>query len=151
MQVRSLGWEDYLEEELATHSNSLAWKIPWTEELVGYSPQGCKELDTSEHRTFYSTFYFAIVVDAFHSVVSNSLQPHGLWHARLHCLSPSLGVCSNSCPLSQWSDWTIAFSVIPFSSCLQSFLASVSFLMRLLFASGGQSNGASELNSCSNM
>ena len=56
MQVRSLGWEDYLEEELATHSNSLAWKIPWTEELVGYSPRGPKELDMTEQaRTHYFT------------------------------------------------------------------------------------------------
>ena len=73
MQVRSLGWEDSLEEELATHSNSFPWKIPWTEELVGFSPRGCKELDASEHSTFCSTFYFAIVADALHSVVSNSL------------------------------------------------------------------------------
>ena len=56
-------------------------------------------------------------------------------------LSP--GVCSNSCPLSQWSHPTISSSVIPFSSCLQSFPASGSFLMSRLFASGGQSVGAS--------
>ena len=46
--VQSLGWEDPLEKELATHSSILAWKIPWTEELGGYSPQGCKESDTTE-------------------------------------------------------------------------------------------------------
>ena len=45
-QVQSLGWE--LEEEMPTHSSILAWRIPWTEESVGYSPQGCKESDTTE-------------------------------------------------------------------------------------------------------
>ena len=49
--VRSLAWEDILEEEMATHSSILAWKIPWTEEPGGYSPWGCKELDTTEHGT----------------------------------------------------------------------------------------------------
>ena len=77
-----------------------------------------------------------------HSVVSNSLQPHGLPNARLPCPSPSPGVCSNSCPLSQWCHPTISSSVVPFS-CLQSFPASGSFLMSQLFASGGQSIGAS--------
>ena len=47
-QVRSLGWEDPLEKETATHSSTLAWKIPWTEEPVGYSPWGHKESDTTE-------------------------------------------------------------------------------------------------------
>ena len=47
-QVRSLGWEVPLEKEMATHSSILAWKIPWMEEPVGYSPWGCKELDTTE-------------------------------------------------------------------------------------------------------
>ena len=51
LQVQSLGREDPLEEEMATHSNILAWKIPWTEEPVGYSPWGCKESDTTEQLT----------------------------------------------------------------------------------------------------
>ena len=46
--VQSLGREDPLEKEMATHSSTLAWKIPWTESLVGYSPWGCKESDTTE-------------------------------------------------------------------------------------------------------
>ena len=46
--VHSLGWEDLLEKEMATHSSILAWKIPWTEEPVGYSPWGRKESDTTE-------------------------------------------------------------------------------------------------------
>ena len=71
------------------------------------------------------------------------LRPHGLQHARLPCPSPNSGACSNSCPLSQWCHSTISSSVIPFSSCPQSFPASGSFLMSRLFASGGQSIGVS--------
>ena len=78
-----------------------------------------------------------------HSVVSNSLQPHGLQHARLPCPSPTPGACSNSCSSSQWCHPTISLSVVPFSSCLQSFPASGSFSMSLFFASGGQSIGVS--------
>ena len=70
--------------------------------------------------------------------MSLSLQPRGLQHARLPCPSQSPGACSNSCPLSQWCHPTISSSFIPFSSCLQSFPASVSFPMSRLFASGGQ-------------
>ena len=66
-----------------------------------------------------------------------------LWDPRLPCASPSPSICSNSCPLSQWCHPTISSSVIPFSSCLQSFPASGSFLMGQVFASGGQSVGAS--------
>ena len=76
-------------------------------------------------------------------VMSNSLWLHGLQHSRLPCPSLSPRVCSNSCPLSQWWHPTISFSVTPFSSCSQSFPASESFLMSQLFASGGQSIGAS--------
>ena len=82
-----------------------------------------------------------------HSVMSNSLWPHGLQHARPPCPSPSPGACSNSCPLSQWCHPAISSSVIPFSSCLQSFPASGSFLTSWLFTSGGQSIGASALAS----
>ena len=78
-----------------------------------------------------------------HSIMSNSLQPHGLQHTRLPCSSPSPRTCSNSCPLSHRCHPTIPSSVIPFSFCLQSFPASGSFLMSQLFASGGQSIGAS--------
>ena len=77
------------------------------------------------------------------SVVIDSLWPHGLQHARLPCPSPTLGVYSNLCPLSHWCHPTILSSVIPFSSCPQSFPASGSFLMSQLFASGGQSIGVS--------
>ena len=77
-----------------------------------------------------------------HSVMSNSLQPHGLQHARLLCPSPTPRHYSNSCPLSWWCHPTISSSVIPFS-CLHSFSASGSFPMSQFFASGGQSIGVS--------
>ena len=78
-----------------------------------------------------------------YSLVSSSLWPHGLKHARLPCPSPTPRACSNSCPLSQWCHPTISSSVGPFSSSLQYFPASGSFQMSQLFESGGQSIGAS--------
>ena len=74
-----------------------------------------------------------------------TLQPHGLQHARFPCPSLSPRVCSNSYPLSGWCHPTISSSVAPFSSCLQSFLASGSFQVSQLFASCSQSIGASAL------
>ena len=82
-----------------------------------------------------------------HSVMSSSLWPHELQHARLPCPSLSPGVCSDSCPLSQWCHPTISSSVAPFSSCPQSFPASGSFSVSQLFTSGGQNIGASALAS----
>ena len=78
-----------------------------------------------------------------HSVVSDSLQPQGLQHARPPCPSPTPGLYSNSCPFSQWCHPTISSSVVPFSSHLQSFPASGSFPMSQFFTSGGQSIGVS--------
>ena len=86
------------------------------------------------------------------SVMSNSLWPHGLQHARPLCPSPTPGACSDSCPSSQWCHPTISSSVVPFSSCFQSFPASGSFPMNqvnwfqwinLFLALGSQSIGAS--------
>ena len=74
-----------------------------------------------------------------HSVMSNSLWPHGRQHTRLPCPSPTHGAYSNSCPPSRWCHSTISSSVVPFSSCLQYFPASGSFPMSQLFTSGGQS------------
>ena len=73
------------------------------------------------------------------SVMSDSLQPHGLQHARLPCPSPTPGTYSNSCPSSRWCQPTISSSVVPFSSYLQSFPASGSFPMSQFFTSSGQS------------
>ena len=74
-----------------------------------------------------SIFPIISSVQFSHSVVSNSLWPHGLQYARPPCPSPAPRVDSNSRPLNQWCHQTISFSVVPFSSCLPSFLASVSF------------------------
>ena len=77
------------------------------------------------------TFVFIPVssVQFSRSVISDSLRPHGLQDARPACPSPILGVHTNSCPVSQWCHLTISSSVVPFSSCLQSFPASGSFQM----------------------
>ena len=89
----------------------------------------------------YSTTYSSVQFS--HSVTSNSLWPHGLQHARLPCPSPTPEACSNSCSSSQWCHPTISSSVVPFSSCPQSFPASGSFPMSPFFTSGGQSIGVS--------
>ena len=77
------------------------------------------------------------------SVVSDSLRPQELQHARPPCPSPTPRACSNSCPLNQWCHPTISFCVIPLSSCLQCFPASGSFPMSPFCASGSQSIGVS--------
>ena len=79
-----------------------------------------------------------------HSAVSNSLQSHELQHTMLPCSSPTPRACSNSCPSSRWHHPTISSSVVPFSSCLQSFPTSGSFQMSQFFASGGQTVGISD-------
>ena len=78
-----------------------------------------------------------------HSVVSNSLRPHGLQHTRLPCPLSTPRACSNSCGSSRWCHPTISSSVVPFSCYLHSFPASGSFLMGQVFASDGQSIGVS--------
>ena len=83
------------------------------------------------------------IVQFSHSVMFNSLRPHELQHARPPSPSPTPGVHPNPCPLSQWCHPTISSSVIPFSSCPQSFPASRSFQMSQLSASGGQNIGVS--------
>ena len=101
------------------------------------------------HNQLFITRQYNIVlkqhgsVQFSHSVVFNFLRPHGLEHTRLSCSSPTPRACSNSCPSSQWCHPTISFSVTPFSSCPQSILGSGSFPMSQVFASGGQSIGAS--------
>ena len=92
---------------------------------------------THAHDRIFSSVQFS------RSVLSNSLWPQGLHHARPPCPSPTPGVYWNSCPSSWWCYPTISSSVIPFSSCPQSFLASGSFPVSQLFASGDQSIGVS--------
>ena len=77
------------------------------------------------------------------SVMSNSLWPHEAQHARPPCPSPAAGVYPNACPLSWWCHPTISSSIVPFSSCPQSFPASESLPVSQLFTSGGQSTGVS--------
>ena len=84
---------------------------------------------------YFVTFQFSSVQSL---IVSESLQPQGLQDSRLPCPSPTPGADSNSCPSRWWCHPTISSSVIPFSSCLQSFPASGFFLMSQLFTSGGE-------------
>ena len=93
------------------------------------------------------SLYFIQFSSISHSVVSDSLQPHELQHARPPCLSPTPGVHSNSHPSSRWCHPAISSSVVPFSSCPQSLPASESFPMSQLFALGGQSIEVSALAS----
>ena len=130
--------------------------------LVCCNPWGHKESDTNERlknnkfknirrkcKTVSEGFKMNQQYLAVHSVqfscsgMSDSLQHHGLQHARLPCPSPAPGVCSDSCPSSRWCHPIISTSVVPFSSCLQSFPASGSFLRSQFFKSGGQRAGAS--------
>ena len=104
------------------------------------------EQNSLHHRNFWGwKLYLLLVYDLpfSHSVVSNSLWPHGPQHARAPCPSPTPRVYSNSCPLSQWCHPTILYSLVLFSSCLQSFPASGSFQISQFFTSGGQSIGVS--------
>ena len=87
-------------------------------------------------------FFFSLSVQCSHSVVSDSWRPHGLQHTRLPCPSPTPSACSNSCPSSWWCHPTISPSVIPFSSCLQSFPASGSFQIGQFFASGDSASAS---------
>ena len=90
---------------------------------------------------------FFLVIQFSCSVMSDSLWPHELQHARPPCPSPTPRVYPNSCASSQWCHPAISSSVVPFSSCLQSFPASWSFQMSQFFASGVQSIGVSVLAS----
>ena len=144
-RIWSLGREDLLEKGMETHQYSCL-RNPWTEVPRGPQPMGWQR---ARHDWVTNTFFLHLLQDfvnnscsnklllcswfemfsSVHSVVSDSLQPHGLQHTRLPCPSPTPGACSNSCPVSGWCYPTISSSVIPFSSCLQSFPASGYFSM----------------------
>ena len=122
--------EGHLSFQAKTITNNFTWLL----------------VDTRTHFSWvYSKNWLGRSVQFRHSVMSDSLQTHGLQHTRLPCLSPIPGACSNSCPLSRWCHSAISSSVIPFSSCLQSFPTSGSLPMSWFFASGGQSTGSSAL------
>ena len=95
------------------------------------------------NNSLYYFYNLSVSIQFSCSVMSNSLQPHGLQHARFPCPSPTPRICSDSCALIQWCHPTISYSVVPFSSHLQSFPASGSFQMSQFFTSGGQSIGVS--------
>ena len=137
--VWSLGWKDPLEKGMATHSSILAWRIPWTIQSMGLQHSLWASL---AWRGFNDITQQVPSVQFSRSVMSDSLWPHGLQHARIPCLSPTPRAWPNSCPSSQWCHSTISSSVIPFF-CLQSFPASRSFPVSQFFASGGRSIGAS--------
>ena len=108
------------------------WKRP---NLMGLYNAACL-LKACPHTTQSLSPYHHSSVQFSLSVMSDCLLPHGLQHARPPCPSSTSWVYSNSCPLSQWCHPTISSSVIPFSSHLQSFPASGSFLVSPLFTSG---------------
>ena len=130
-------------------SPQMRWLCSWSASYIGLVPQavstlhfqqpkdqlGCMSCYTSW--TLLSTSSLDELafssVQFSRSVVSDSFWPHGLQHVRPPCLSPAPGVHSNSCSVSWWCHPTISSSVIPFSSCLQSFPASGSFQMSQLF------------------
>ena len=101
----------------------------------------------NESKDWTTSQFFSVTMNLFsqfsHSVVCNCLRPHELQCARLPCPSTTPKVYSNSCPQSRWCHPTISSSVVYFSSCLQSFPASGSFLRSQFFPSGGQRIGVS--------
>ena len=129
---------------MASHTSILTWGIPWREEPGGYSPRGGKESDMTEQLTLLVSHQTSDNSDSkFSSVQSLS----HVWLCdpmyRLPCPSPTCEVCLNPCQLSWWCHPTISSSVIPLSSCPQSFSTSGSFPMSQFFTWGGQSTGAS--------
>ena len=121
--------------------------LAWTKYSVDMRKAGCgkgacKRQVLKVYYLYFILQQLLLSVQLSHSVVSNSLWPHALQHARLPCSSPTRRACSNSCPLSWWCHPTISSSVVPFS-CPQSFPASGSFQMSEFFASSGQSIGVS--------
>ena len=109
--------------------------------VKGNTENRCKENNSQLHCSFFLPFPASVQFSR--SVMSDSLRPHGPRHARLPCPSPTPRVYSNSCPSSQWCHPASSSSVVPFSSCLQSCLASGSFPVSQFFATGGQSIGVS--------
>ena len=110
--------------------------------LIFSWPRDSQESRTPQFKSITSITWFS-AVQFNHSVVSDSLWPHGLQHARPPCPSPTPGACSNSCPSSRWCHPAISSSTVPFSSCPQFLPASEFFPMSQLFSWGGQSPGVS--------
>ena len=115
------------------------------EHLCSFKRKSYKPLQLCPLLIFHvqSYFWLLLLLLFSHPVVTDSSQPHGLQYAKPPCPLSSPRVCPSSCSLHQWCHPTISSTVDPFFSCLQSFPASGSFLTSQLFASGGQSIGAS--------
>ena len=118
----------------------MSWLLLWD-----FDP--CEPKKHSHQNWNVAHWHHPSSVQFSHSVMFESLQPHGLQHAMLLCLSPTPWAYSNYCPWRWWCHPTISSSVIPFSSNLQSSPASGSFQMSQFFASGGQNIGVSALAS----
>ena len=123
------------------------WLNKYIWSLQGEEVALCKALSPNSNPSATVSHDILSVFNSVQSVLSSSLRPHGLQHARPPCPSSSLGVYSNSRPLSRWWHLSTSSSVVPFSSCLQSFPASGSFQLSQFFASGDQSFGVSGLAS----
>ena len=125
--------------------NARHWLLCMGANLTGDMCWGLREPKSCWRNTpiTNSIWYVVCLVQFSSSVTSDSLKPHGLQHARARCSSPTLGDWTNSCPSSWWFHPTISSSVILFSSCLQSFPVTGSFLMSQFFTSVGQSIGGS--------
>ena len=123
------------------------WKQTLQWFLTSPLPENKKEveIEANEFPQVYllGLMWLQSLVQFSRTVMSDSLRPHGLQHARPPCLSLTPGAYSNSCPFSQWCHPTNLSSVLPFSSFLQSFPASGSFPMNQFFTSGGQTIGVS--------
>ena len=117
---------------------SVAWYRRGLVSVGGMSGSSdLKKQHSSDYKLQNGSFQFS------YSVVSDSLRPYGLPHARLPCPLPTPGTYSNSCPLSWWCHPAISSTLFPFSSSLQSFPASGSFQMSQFYTSGSQSIGVS--------
>ena len=114
--------------------------LKWAKVLKRTSPKKIYRWQRSKHKYTYIT-YPSVQFSSVSSVAQSclTLRPHGLQHTRLPCPSPTPRAYINWCPSSRWCHPTISSSVVPFSSCLQSFPASGSFQMSQFFTSGGQS------------
>ena len=140
-------------KELDTTERLSLWlslfSTPDSSTVSNKGQRGCLQLNKQHPYKRQSTsqqcwiIFTSSSVQFNHSVVPESLQPHGLQHSRLPCPSPTRGVYSNSHPLSRWCHPTISPSAVPFFSHLQSFPASGSFSVNRLFTSGGPSIGVS--------
>ena len=140
-----VGWKQWRRDR--THSNILEWnKFPlnsWNHKNIKSYPAIAGRFERQKLKFLVRQRFVKHSVQFSPSVMSDSLWPHGLQHARPPCPSPTPRVCSNSCPLSWWWHPAISSSVLPFSFCLQPFPASGSFPISQVFISGGQSIGVS--------